>query len=139
MANPVLSLRVETQGLVGALSRIRSQMPGIAANATLAAALEFQNEWKSLFRSPTEESVPGLPPRVQTGTYRRDIHIEGPSSVGDRVTALVGTSLDYPLFLEYGTSRMPPHPIMRVAFHNARGRAAAVAMQVLRDGIGRAR
>lgn len=53
---------------------------------------------------------------VRTGALRDSIHTE---MDGDLV-AQVGSDLDYSVYQEYGTSRMPAHPFMTPAAEEAR-------------------
>jgi len=87
--------------------------------ALMAGAQVAQNRWK--------EIVP-----VLTGTYRRSIHMEGRQR-GTTAEVVVGTNLQhppYPVFLEYGTSRMAPRPSARPAFDQTLTKVLQVAQRV---------
>ncbi len=57
-----------------------------------------------------DPSLPGEPPKKIRGDLQRSIAYEmGP----DRLSAKVGTNLDYGAYLELGTSRMAPRPFLR--------------------------
>ena len=107
-----LTVDVEAQ-LKEALSKLDVATVERLANLALkSGGLVIANEWKR--RAP-----------IKTGTYRRSIHVAGAAEKtpdfegteldepGDKLTVKVGTNIKeppYPEFLEYGTSRMPPHP-----------------------------
>jgi len=107
-----LTVDVEAQ-LKEALSKLDVATVERLANLALkSGGLVIANEWKR--RAP-----------IKTGTYRRSIHVAGAAEKtpdfegteldepGDKLTVKVGTNIKeppYPQFLEYGTSRMPPHP-----------------------------
>jgi len=107
-----LTVDVEAQ-LKEALSKLDVATVERLANLALkSGGLVIANEWKR--RAP-----------IKTGTYRRSIHVAGAAEKtpdfegteldepGDKLTVKIGTNIKeppYPEFLEYGTSRMPPHP-----------------------------
>lgn len=103
-------------------------------SAGRAGALVVEAEWKREFRKKSDPSVPGLAPRVQTGTYRRAIHSEVRSSSRTRVVYVVGPGVidpPYPAFLEWGTAKMPPHPIARPAWDRSKQLALDESTRVL--------
>lgn len=75
--------------------------------ALVKAAMKVEADAKKLFRGRDDVSAPGLPPRVDTGRLRASIT----HRLGDGF-AEVGTNVEYGVHLEYGTSRMQPHPFM---------------------------
>jgi len=105
----------------------------------IAGALLIANEWKR--RAP-----------YRTGTYRRSIHVaghpeltpdfEGPSLAPDRepLTVKMGTAIidpPYPIFLEYGTSRMPPKPSRGPALRAKKKAAFDEVSKALEELIGK--
>lgn len=91
--------------------KVANAQPAMIEAALQVAVLPLEARWKEL--------VP-----VKTGTYRRSIHTEvlGRSATGASV--MVGTNLTdppYPVYLEFGTRRMPAHPSARPAFDERRG------------------
>lgn len=82
-------------------------------------------------------SAPGSPPNVQTGHLRNSIgyNIVGPAK------ARVGTNVEYGLYLEFGTSRMPARPFMGpiVADRRTMARARDAAVSELRRSIASAK
>jgi HK97 gp10 family phage protein len=107
--------------------------------AGIAGGLVVERTWKSLFRHADELSIAGAPPRRQTGQYSQSIHIEVLEQSRTRVVVAIGTSITdppYPVFLEYGTSRMPAHPIARPAFDQSKQEATAEMTRELRRRLG---
>jgi HK97 gp10 family phage protein len=111
----------------------------VMERAARSAGEVVVNEWKRTFRKKSEQSVAGLPPRVQSGTYRRAIHLELVSHSRTRVEVVVGPSIidpPYPAYLEYGTSRMSPHPIARPAWDRSKVPARDEATRQLSAALG---
>ncbi len=105
----------------------------ILATAGLAAGGIIENQWKENIQNE---------PLIRTGTYRRSIHRQVFQNVGEpgNVVVLIGTDIDdppYPAFLEWGTSRMPAHPVGRRALEEKRDEAlkefAQVAQQLIEE------
>jgi HK97 gp10 family phage protein len=83
--------------------------------AVLKSCLMVEREAKLEFRGSDEDTYTGSFPRVQTGRLRASItHRVSPD--GPKVVGEVGTNVEYGLYLEYGTSRMYPHPFMGPAY-----------------------
>lgn len=74
---------------------------------------------------PHYPSLPGNPPAPDSGDLRKSIHWESERN-GNMVVARVGTTMldeKYPIYLEYGTSKMPAskmqhRPWLRPAMKN---------------------
>lgn len=65
-------------------------------------------------RPPHEASAPGMPPHSDTGNWIAQLHHStyiSTSGVSKRVTA----GANYSRYLEHGTSKMAPRPVMRRA------------------------
>jgi HK97 gp10 family phage protein len=138
-----LTVSIELVGvaaLEGRLARLSDQVAGDKlATAARAGALLVETRWKALFAAAGSPSVAGQPPRVRTGTYRRSIHTEIIEQSRSRAIAAVGSGITtppYPEYLEFGTSRMPAHPIARPAFSQTRAAAEAEMGHVLRGLLG---
>jgi len=88
------------------------------AEGVLRASITLQNELKVTLSKSPSPSVPGQPPGVDTGTLRRSVQIDvgGIIRGENRLSAKVGTQLDYGRFLEYGTRFMAARPWLRVTF-----------------------
>lgn len=83
--------------------------------AILKSAQKVEADAKKSFRSSNEESEPDAPPRNQTGRLRASITHR--LKKDDKETyAEVGTNVNYGLWLEFGTSKMKPHPFLTPAF-----------------------
>lgn len=136
-----------TAKLVGgqALSRKFNRMGEIARGnaletALVAGALVIANRWK------------GLAP-VRTGTYRRSIHVGGhtdqtddfagedlgqSTSTNGSAKVVVGTAIKnppYPVFLEYGTSRMAARPSAQPAFDEKKDEAVREVTRALKAAV----
>jgi HK97 gp10 family phage protein len=132
--------------VVGANAVIRAlaRLSDAAAEQTLvvaaqAAGIVVQTEWKSLFRSQSDASYPGSLPRRQTGQYAQSIHVEIVEHDRTHAWVAIGPSIidpPYPLFLEYGTSKMPAHPIARPAWDRSKARALKEMADVLKLKLG---
>lgn len=115
--------RIEVAGAAQfrtSLRRVEGALPAHMLSALTAGALVAENRWKEL--AP-----------VKTGTYRRSIHTVG-KILGHAVEVIVGTNLTeppYPLFLEYGTSRMAARPSARPAFDQTLPQVLATAKAAL--------
>jgi len=80
--------------------------------------------------------------RYKTGTYRRSIHDEPLPSKGLHHAAVqIGTDITdppYPVFLEFGTSRMPAYPAARPAWDEKIDEAMAEVKNTLKDTLEKA-
>lgn len=100
--------------------------------AIVRASLQVEASAKQLFKGRDDESVPGEPPRVQTGrlrasiTHRLERSPEGP-------VGLVGTNVEYAPHLEFGTSRMSPHPFLTPALEMNKADIEAAIAQAIRE------
>lgn len=121
-----------------AIGRLTDQLSVICEEAATKGAERIADEERLLFRSSDDASIAGLPPRIQTGGYIDSIQTVPFEQETDRASAVTGTSLvdpPYPRFLEFGTSRMPAHPIARPAYEIAKDDAHADTIFAFRDGI----
>lgn len=83
--------------------------------------------------SPHTASAPGEAPATDTGRLANSIR-----TAKDGRSHLVGTSLEYGLHLEFGTTRMEPRPWLVPAVSEATNRLAAriaEALRTLRGGL----
>ena len=96
--------------------------------ALLKAALKVEADAKKSFRGRNDESIPGLPPRVDTGRLRASIT----HRLGEDY-AEVGTNVEYGERLEFGTSRMPPHPFLGPALEQNAKEIEEFVSQAVRD------
>jgi HK97 gp10 family phage protein len=105
-----------------ALSRISDEMAAQKlADAAMSGAGIIENQWKT--------DAP-----YKTGQYKRSIHREIVHQDRGRAEVAIGTDIvdpPYPFFLEYGTSRMPPHPSARPAFDKKKEEAAKEIEEML--------
>jgi HK97 gp10 family phage protein len=119
--NPMVTIigLPELNAQLDAFAREVSSGPFVEAALT-AGALPVQNRWKQL--------APFL-----SGRYRSSIHTEIIRN-GTEPAAEVGTDITdppYPLYLEYGTSRMGPRPSMRPAYDEGAPQAVQEITDVL--------
>ena len=109
-----------------ALNEISEELAGQhLADAGMAGALIIEDQWK--------DDAP-----YKTGTYKRSIHREVLHQSKDRVEIAIGTNIDdppYPYFLEFGTSKMPPHPSARPAFDKKKDEAAREVEEALLERV----
>lgn len=110
-----------------ALEEISEELAGQhLADAAMAGAMIIQNEWVRI--AP-----------FKTHTYQRSIHCEVLHQSKDRAEVAIGTDIDdppYPYFLEFGTSRMSPHPSARPAFDAKKEEAAREIEEALLERVG---
>jgi HK97 gp10 family phage protein len=83
--------------------------------AVLDGCMTVEREAKEEFRGTDEDSYTGSFPRVQTGRLRASI-THRMNYDEEQVVGEVGTNVEYGIYLEYGTSRMYPHPFMGPAY-----------------------
>lgn len=78
----------------------------------------------------------------RTGNYKRSIHGEPlPGGGSHRAAVQIGTDITdppYPLFLEFGTSRMSPHPSARPAWDAEIDNTVREVKSVLKDALKKA-
>jgi HK97 gp10 family phage protein len=111
--------------LLRALNALGDKVNNVADAAVGSGAQLIVNEWKRL--AP-----------YRTGTYRRSIVQEPGAKTKTLVTRLIGTLIQdppYPYFLEFGTSKMPPHPSMRPAWDSKVDDAVKEIERALREAL----
>lgn len=88
--------------------------------AILESALKVERDAKLKFRGRDDESIPGMPPRNDTGTLRTSItHILRSSDSG--IEAEVGTNIEYAKKVEFGEAgKTYPHPYLLPALEENR-------------------
>lgn len=62
-------------------------------------------------------SAPGQPPAKDTGTLQSSIEYKVTKD-GETISGLIGSSADYAIYLEFGTSRMAARPFLRPVLEN---------------------
>lgn len=94
--------------------------------ALMTGATPIVNHWKQI--AP-----------YRTGTYRRSVHAEPLATTGSHSAAVqIGTDITeppYPVFLEFGTSRMAARPSARPAWDAEIGNAVEEVIGALRDAL----
>jgi HK97 gp10 family phage protein len=83
--------------------------------ALLKEAIAVETTSKLLFRTRLDESIAGLPPRVQTGRLRGSISHRLRRPMPSKIEAEVGTNVEYARAMEFGSSKNMPHPFLRPA------------------------
>lgn len=76
-------------------------------------------------------SKPGEPPHIDTGGLRKSIFWE---LLEDGLSVRVGTTVDYGLFLEEGTSKMAPRPYLRPSLIEMQARIKAILVGRYKKG-----
>jgi HK97 gp10 family phage protein len=84
---------------------ISNRLPAIAAAVRPAISAEVKKAALDI-QAKAQGAVP-----VKTGTLRRSIHTEFPSDL----SAVVGPSVEYGKYVEFGTRRMGARPYLRPA------------------------
>jgi HK97 gp10 family phage protein len=116
-------MRVNVIGIPAALARLTALEVAAKAAARPMAEAEAQ---------PIEVAAKARAP-VLTGTLRDSIHTEPDPENANAV--LVGSDVDYAIYVEYGTSDTPMQPFLRPAVDDASGGNLATA--ILRRLFGR--
>lgn len=106
---------MEVEGLIEEFRGYSDKVYSGVGKAVLDSCLIVEREAKEEFRGSDEDSYTGSFPRVQTGRLRASIThrigYEDKTIVGE-----VGTNVEYGIHLEFGTSKMYPHPFMGPAY-----------------------
>ena len=122
-----LSIRLEgSQDLQTALRRMSDDIKDAVGKEVVATAVELRSDVvKSIQRGPAsgvvyekynprrthQASAPEQPPMSDTGRLANSITFDRQG----KLTAVVGSALNYAPWLEYGTSRMAARPFFRPA------------------------
>lgn len=131
-----LYITVDTRAALTALKALDDRASAsVLSTAARAGGGVVAAEWRALFRRKSDASFPGSLPRRQTGTYSRSITVVTVQSSRSSALVHVGPTISnppYPIYLEFGTSRMPPHPIARPAAMRSSARAQATSISALK-------
>lgn len=107
-------VKVEVDEAISAFREYSIKAKSAVEKAVLRGLLLIERDAKQLFKGRDDESIPGEPPRVQTGRARASItHRLSRSANG--VEGEAGTNVEYAYGLEHGTSTTYPHPFMEPA------------------------
>ena len=82
----------------------------VAMKADIKNSLNIREKEGKVYIS----SSPGLPPHKRTGHLFQSVYNNLEKS-GKLITGTIGDNAEYAVFLEYGTSKMPPRPYIRPA------------------------
>ncbi len=124
-----MKMDLKTTGLNAMRRRVR-RVDGILAEELLLKALK---DGAGILWTRWQMIVP-----VDTGAYRRSIHIEVLDGGGYSAAVKVGTDITkppYPMFLEYGTSKMAPHPSARPAWDQTLTQVRRRTREVIEQGL----
>lgn len=117
--------------LQAALRNMSAEVKAEVSKAVIGTAIELRADVvKSIHRGPTtgrvyqkynprrvhKSSAPGEAPQTDTGRLANSIFFDQQG----QLTAVVGSSVVYALYLEYGTSRMGARPFFRPAVERMR-------------------
>ncbi len=132
-----MTVRVRLSGvgcLAARLDRLADQVELAVQAAVAVGADDLRREARALLNVPGAgaPSAPGEPPRRQTGELRDSLRVE---IAPDRLSATVGTDLDYGAHLEFGTQDMAPRPWLAPAAENARPKTQARIEAAVREAI----
>ncbi len=132
-----MTVRVTLSGagrLAARLDRLADQVGWAVQAAVEEGAQDLRREARALLNVSGRgvPSLPGEPPRRQTGALRDSVRIE---LAPNRLSATVGTNLDLGAQLEFGTQNMAPRPWLAPAARLARPKIQARIEEAVRDGI----
>ena len=109
-------INAQVDDLIADFRKYGEKVYSNVGKAVLDGTLIVERAWKEEFRPSDAESLPDVAARVQTGRYRASIthriQYEDSNVVGEAGTNLA----EYPVALEFGTSRMAPHPTAGPAY-----------------------
>lgn len=128
------ALKAEIDKLKKDFQKFSIETSDEVSKAVLTAALKVETQAKQLFKGRNEASVDGEPPRVQTGRLRASIT----HRMISETTGEVGTSADYAIYLEFGTSRTMKHPFLVPALEMKRDEVLALIKQGILKAVDRA-
>ena len=121
--------------------RVYSDKIGKALTAALFKAGSLvKNTAQRSFKERGAQSVSGEPPRNQTFRYRNSITVSREIDENGNPAVYVGTNVrgdngeNYPLQLEFGTSKQWPHPVLTPALKENQ----AVINGLLKEALGNA-
>jgi HK97 gp10 family phage protein len=125
-----LTIKVDTGAdLLPKFKYIQKAIAEALSEIALTGAMPIANEAKALCP-------------VKTGTLRRSIITEITTSTSTRAIASIGPTVDYGIYVEFGTRHMAAQPFMRPAFDSKQGEArdamAAIASEYIGQAIGEA-
>lgn len=135
-----MTVRVTVSGggrLAARLDRLADQVELAVQSAVADGADDLRREARALLNVPGvgAPSSPGEPPRRQSGHLRDSLRTE---IAPGRLSAAVGTDLDYGAHLEFGTQDTAPRPWLQPAVQNALPRIKARIKDALREALRRA-
>lgn len=135
-----MTVRVTVSGggrLAARLDRLADQVELAVQSAVADGADDLRREARALLNVPGvgAPSSPGEPPRRQSGQLRDSLRTE---IAPGRLSAAVGTDLDYGAHLEFGTQDTAPRPWLQPAVQNALPRIKARIKDALREALRRA-
>ncbi len=112
-----MTVRVTVSGvgrLAARFDRLADQVEFAAQAALAEGAHDLRRVARALLNLPGAgaPSAPGEPPRRQTARLRDSLRVE---IAPDRLSATVGTDLDYGAHLEFGTLDTAPRPWLQPA------------------------
>lgn len=116
------------EACIGKVDHLIEAVEAALPVAALAAAKPIENAWKRNVQTSF----------FKTGNYMRSIHSTVVSRAGRTLELHIGTDITeppYPLFGEYGTSRMKARPTMTPAFEANKSRAVIEAEIVFKKVV----
>lgn len=118
---------------VSGLSQLNAVLLELGTNAARRAGRKAQRQGANVILRAMRETAP-----VRTGNLKKKgFYTHDHGVVGDKVWFSVDLKKNafYGKFLEFGTSKMAPHPFMRAAAEAASSSSVAVLAVVLGDAI----
>jgi HK97 gp10 family phage protein len=135
-----MTVRVTVSGvgrLAARLDRLADQVEFAVQAAVADGADDLRREARALLNvsGSGAPSSPGEPPRRQSGRLRDSLRVE---IAPGRLSAAVGSDLDYGADLEFGTQDTAPRPWLQPAAQNAAPGIKARIKDAVREAIRRA-
>jgi HK97 gp10 family phage protein len=132
MENSDFDIGSEINSAIDKFRKYGKQVDSKLEKALTKSAMIVERNAKKLFRTRLDESIDGLPPRVQTGLLRSSITHRLETEEGKPV-AFVGTNVEYGKWLEFPNSRTKKtHPFMRPALEMSKSEIQKIIAEGLK-------
>lgn len=121
--------RIDSQSVQRVSDAVQASGEGIRTDAVLTSSKPGKGRvYKRDDGPPHRASAPGDPFASDTGTLLRGIETQ---EVNGGLGVLVGTNVEYGLYLEFGTSKMAARPWLRPAYERNKAGATNAIRQAM--------